>query len=163
MTTQVTIRKTDAINHHDILVSVLDAGVVVSSNRLTDRGRVQENLWDGQTLSISEIEKEISEDLVATEAPAAGTGPRITPQDLEDQVLTEEYHVFPGTMLTVCCITMLNGFTVTGESACAAPENFNQEMGENIARDNAIRKIWPLLGYELKQALHVGGIHNVDA
>ena len=46
-----------------------------------------------------------------------------------------------------------NGFTVTGESACASPENFDAEIGRKIARDNAINKVWPLMGYELKSKL----------
>ena len=46
-----------------------------------------------------------------------------------------------------------NGFTVTGESACASPENFDAELGRKIARQNAINKAWPLMGYHLKQKL----------
>lgn len=50
-------------------------------------------------------------------------------------------------------LVLKNGFTVTGESACASPENFNVEIGRTIARANAINKIWPLMGYELKTKL----------
>lgn len=50
-----------------------------------------------------------------------------------------------------------NGFTVTGESACASPENFNAEIGRKIARENAVNKVWPLMGYALKQRLHDEG------
>jgi hypothetical protein len=57
-------------------------------------------------------------------------------------------------VLTFCTIVLKNGFTVTGESACASPENFNAELGQKIARENAINKIWPLMGYELKERLH---------
>ena len=57
-------------------------------------------------------------------------------------------------LLTFCVITLKNGFTVTGESACASPENFDAELGRKIARQNAINKVWPLMGYELKSALH---------
>ena len=46
-----------------------------------------------------------------------------------------------------------NGFTVTGESACASPENFDVQIGCAIARENAVQKIWPLLGYELRTKL----------
>jgi hypothetical protein len=45
------------------------------------------------------------------------------------------------------------GFTVTGQSACAAPENFNELLGRDIARRNAVAQIWPLLGYELRTYL----------
>lgn len=57
-------------------------------------------------------------------------------------------------LLTICVLVLRSGFTVTGESACASPENFNAEIGRKIARKNAVDKIWPLMGYELKQRLH---------
>lgn len=57
-------------------------------------------------------------------------------------------------LLTFCVLVLKNGFTVTGESACASPENFNEQIGRKVARDNAVNKIWPLMGYELKQRLH---------
>ncbi|POF94359.1 Gp49 family protein [Pseudomonas putida] len=56
-------------------------------------------------------------------------------------------------LLTFCVLVLKNGFTVTGESACASPENFDEEIGRKIARQNAEQKIWPLMGYELKQRL----------
>ena len=57
-------------------------------------------------------------------------------------------------LLTFCVLVLKNGFTVTGESACASPENFDAELGRKIARSNAIDKLGPLLGYALKQRLH---------
>ena len=56
-------------------------------------------------------------------------------------------------LLTFCVITLKNGFTVTGESACVSPENFDAEIGKKIAYDNARNKIWQLEGYLLKQKL----------
>lgn len=56
-------------------------------------------------------------------------------------------------LLTFCVLVLKNGFTVTGESACASPENFDAEIGRKIARENAINKIWMLEGYLLKQKL----------
>lgn len=56
-------------------------------------------------------------------------------------------------LLTFCVLVLANGFTVTGESACASPENFDPEIGKKIARANAVNKIWPLMGYELKSKL----------
>ena len=53
----------------------------------------------------------------------------------------------------MCCLTLKNGFTVTGESACASPENFNAEIGQKIARSNAREKLWPLLGFRLRDQL----------
>ena len=79
--------------------------------------------------------------------------PRLTP-DLIDSVIEKvDYHIFPGSQLTVCCLTLKNGFTVTGESACVSPENFDREIGENVATKNAREKIWALEGYLLKDRL----------
>lgn len=58
-------------------------------------------------------------------------------------------------LLTFCVLVLKNGFTVTGESACASPENFNLEIGKRIAYDNARNKIWSLEGYLLKEKLHL--------
>ncbi len=80
--------------------------------------------------------------------------PRLTPERIDSLIKEEDYHVFKTTCLTVCCLTLKNGFTVTGSGACASPENFNAEIGRKIARKNAREKIWPLEGYLLKQTLH---------
>ena len=114
------------------------------------------------------------------------TAPRITPADIEANITSEHYFtaadgvagaftnaeiaqgrgVYPDeigclktplTLLTFCVLILRNGFTVTGESACASPENFNAELGRKIARQNAVAKIWPLLGFALKERLHAEG------
>ena len=92
-----------------------------------------------------EIEKEIQDKGL--------TAPRLTPDLIESVVAKEEYHILTD-VLTVCVLTLKNGFTVTGESACASPENFDKELGEKIARRNASDKIWSLEGYLLKQRLY---------
>lgn len=81
------------------------------------------------------------------------TAPRVTPDDVDMAISNADYYVFPNTTFTVCLLTLQNGFTVLGESACASPENFNAELGRKIAFDNARNKIWPLLGYALKDKL----------
>lgn len=96
----------------------------------------------------------ITDETVEQEIQRKGLiAPRITPTDLENAIVAEDYHVFPTTQLTVACLTLKNGFTVTGESACASPENFNADLGRRIARENAKQKLWPLLGYALKEKL----------
>jgi len=55
--------------------------------------------------------------------------------------------------LTVCLIVMRNGFTVIGKSAPASPANFDAALGRRLAYDDAIRQIWPLMGFELRQRL----------
>lgn len=82
------------------------------------------------------------------------TAPRITPEDIDKSIRKVEYYIFPESQLTVCCITLKNGFNVTGESACASPENFNKEIGERISYQQAKNKIWMLEGYLLKEQLY---------
>jgi len=81
------------------------------------------------------------------------TAKRITPDMLDAEIVHEQFHVFEGSCLTVCCLTLKNGFTVTGESACASPENFNAEIGQKVSKANARDKIWPLLGFRLRDEL----------
>ena len=119
-------------------------------------------------------------------AAGADVAPRITPADIEANIVREHYFTAwqgaqrafwdeapkncnfvaleqyavdepnrdgPLGLLTFCVLVLKNGFTVTGESACASPENFNAQIGRRIARENAVEKIWPLMGYELKSRL----------
>ena len=79
--------------------------------------------------------------------------PRLTPALIDSTIAHAAYHVFPGTTLTTCCLTLRNGFTVTGESAAASPDNFEESLGRKIAYANARDKIWALEGYLLKQWL----------
>lgn len=81
------------------------------------------------------------------------TAPRVTPELIESLIVSGEYHRFPDTTVTICLLTLENGYTVVGESACASPENFDEELGRKIARDNAKNKIWSLEGYLLRQRL----------
>lgn len=125
---------------------------------------------------------------IQQEIDAKATAPRVTPADIEANIVSEYYFTAgegvigafaagefgshsgdsvtlrrdiaspevlkPSlNILTFCVIVLRNGFTVTGESACASPENFDAEIGRKVARDNAINKIWPLMGYELKSKL----------
>lgn len=92
------------------------------------------------------------------------TAPRVTPEDIAaniageyfftgDQATKDSPQIGTLSLLTFCVLVLKNGFTVTGESACASPENFDAELGRKIARQNAVQKIWPLMGYELKERL----------
>lgn len=80
------------------------------------------------------------------------TAPRLTPTLIDATIAGEQYAVF-NDVLTICVLTLKNGFTVTGESACASPENFDAELGAKIARENARNEIWALEGYALKNRL----------
>ena len=81
-------------------------------------------------------------------------GKRVTLDGLKANIKHVQHIVVPETMLTICVITLNNGFTVTGESACADPSMFNKEIGERISQDNAEKKIWPLMGYALRQEMY---------
>lgn len=83
------------------------------------------------------------------------TAPKVTKEHIESLVVKEQYHVFEGSTFTSCLLTLKNGFTVHGESACVSPENFDAELGRKIARGNAVNKIWMLEGYLLRDKLSV--------
>ncbi len=122
------------------------------------------------------------DDEIEREIKAKGlTAPRVTPQRIEEVIASEHYftadqgavhtsavnsvEVIPtyalGT-LTFCVLLLKNGFTVTGESACASPANFDAELGRKIARANAVAKIWPLEGYLLRQNLYFAELHRLN-
>lgn len=113
------------------------------------------------------------------QAAGANVAPRITPADIEANIIDELYFTaldgYAGTqpntsaeyrhgrinsgtlgLLTFCVLVLRNGFTVMGESACASPANFNAEIGRKVARENAIQKVWPLMGYELRTRIAEG-------
>jgi hypothetical protein len=95
-----------------------------------------------------------NEQAIEKEIQAKGkTAPRVTPEHIDSVIVDESYHQFANTTLIVCVLKLRNGFTVTGESAAASPENFDEEIGRKIARENARDKIWMLEGYLLKQQL----------
>lgn len=77
---------------------------------------------------------------------------RITKGFLESEITNVEYQRLSGT-ITHCTITVKNGFTFTGESACVDPNNYDQAIGEKIAYDNAFEKMWMPYGFALKQKL----------
>ena len=114
----------------------------------------------------------------------ADKGPRVTPADIEAEIASVHFFVASDAIqhenavhehgeagwllgatqqLTFCVIQLRNGFTVTGESACASPENFNAEIGRRIARENAINKVWPLLGFRLRDELARPVLTDTDA
>lgn len=114
----------------------------------------------------------MNDQTIEQEIQAKGlTAPRVTPADIEANIASEHYFTAQDgklgaasrgdtvaiyqelQLLTFCVLVLRNGFTVTGESACASPENFDAELGRKIARLNAVNKLWPLMGYALKDRL----------
>lgn len=107
------------------------------------------------------------------------TAPRVTLRDIDAAIASEHYFtamdgvagscmkngeefppsvksLFPLGLLTFCVLVLKNGFTVVGKSACASPENFDADIGREIARENAVEQMWPLLGFALKDKLARG-------
>lgn len=82
--------------------------------------------------------------------------PRLSPELIDSRIQKAQYYVFSDSLLTICCLTLRNGFTVTGESACVSPENFDADLGRKIAFSHARDKIWALEGYALKERLWLG-------
>ena len=101
------------------------------------------------TKSETQIEQEIQDKGL--------NAPRLTPDLIDAAISDYKFHVFEGSQLTVCCLTLVNGFAITGESACASPENFDAELGREVAFTKARSKVWELEGYLLKQRLHCFG------
>lgn len=124
----------------------------------------------------------MSDEAIEQEIQAKGkTAARVTPADIEANIVSEHYFTagdgYAGALsiseefaekqdaervinppeqldlLTFCVLVLRNGFIVTGESACASPENFDADIGRKVARQNAVQKIWPLMGYELRSKL----------
>ena len=81
---------------------------------------------------------------------------KVTQQNVMDEVQKSTYTILPDGRTTICQITMKNGYTVIGKSACADPTEFNAAEGEKWAWQDALREVWPLLGYALKERLHKG-------
>lgn len=59
-------------------------------------------------------------------------------------------------VLTLCILVMKNGFMVVGKSAPASPANFDAEYGKQFAYEDAIKQLWPLMGFALRDRLAVG-------
>ena len=80
-------------------------------------------------------------------AAVAKTDKRITYTDICDVIVKESYYY--DDTLTICVLTVRNGFKVIGESACVDPANYNKALGDDYARQDAMRKLWPLEAYLL--------------
>ena len=118
----------------------------------------------------------MNDTIMEREIAAKATAPRVTPSDIEAEIVSAHYFVASDAiqhenavhehkhgwllgstqLLTFCVLQLRNGFTVTGESCCASPENFDPEIGRRIARQNAIEKVWPLMGFRLRDKLAGG-------
>lgn len=91
---------------------------------------------------------------------AGKTAPRVTAQHIDSVITQQQYHVFPGTGVTVCCLTLANGYSVVGSSAPASRANYDKAIGEKLARSAARDRIWDLEGYLLRERLHTAEMNG---
>jgi hypothetical protein len=93
----------------------------------------------------NEVEKEIQ---------ARGlNAPRLCPEDIEAVIVGETYTKLPSGKCLICELTLRNGFTVRGEAACVSKENFNEDIGRMVSREDAKGKVWGFEGYLLQERL----------
>jgi hypothetical protein len=85
---------------------------------------------------------------------------KVTKEDIQAKIAGVEYFIMPDGRTTIAHVTLRNGFTVRGESACVNAVNFNKELGEQYAMEKAVDKIWELEGYLLAEQLNK---HPLDA
>ena len=95
------------------------------------------------------FDQQIEEDIVAKGL----NFPRLKPDNIEEVIVGEHYYRFPGTTVTVCCLTLRNGYCVIGQASAVSAENFDTEIGQKVARQHANDQIWALEGYLLKQRI----------
>lgn len=81
--------------------------------------------------------------------------PKITLEHIQSKIVGESYTTLPSGKVMVCELTLRNGYTVRGEAAVVCKENFVQEIGQKISKQNAVNQIWQLEGYLLQERLHV--------
>lgn len=86
------------------------------------------------------------------ESAAKAVAPRVTLDSMTAKIAIEQY-VLVDEILTICILKMANGFYVVGESAPASPANFDAQLGRKFAYENAIRQLWKLEGYSLRDKL----------
>ena len=150
-------------------VFVVDDSCYVLKNLINGEFKSSPYIF-GEALEVLLGLPENPRDALSKSTPPANESPKVTIDDIEDNIVSEHYFTaldgvagsygglpnpYPDELglLTFCVLVLRNGFTITGESYCASPENFDAEIGKKIARQNAVQKIWPLMGYALKNKL----------
>lgn len=107
----------------------------------TERASAASAVSPATRVSLADIEANIHTEYFITGDMIAEAAPGMTP-------IPPSLHV-----LTICIIVCKNGFTVIGKAAPADAQNFNPELGRKFAREDAIRQLWPLMGYALREKL----------
>lgn len=87
---------------------------------------------------------------------------KVTLQGIKDKIKGITYTLLPNSRTTVCQLTLANGFTIEGQSACVSIENYNQVLGENYAYEDALNNCWKFEGYLLAERLHAASINPAE-
>lgn len=82
------------------------------------------------------------------------TAPRLSPNKIDALIKCTQYWRVPNTTTTVCAMTLQNNFVIIGKSASASMTNFDEELGKQIAYQDAREQIWQYAGYELRSELY---------
>jgi len=90
------------------------------------------------------------------------TALRVTPELLDAAIISEEYYTFNDSKTTICILELKNNYKVDGSSFCVSPENFDEEIGKDIAKQNARDKLWPLLGFLLAEHIKPSNLLGLD-
>lgn len=99
----------------------------------------------------------------AEAAAVAKTPSRVTLEHILAKIGDEQYHQLgPHGQLTLCVMTMKNGYVIVGKSAPADPKNFDAELGRRFAREDCLRQLWPLEGYLLCEQLRRDKLANAS-
>lgn len=95
-----------------------------------------------------EIEKELQDKGL--------NAPRLCPDDIDAAIVSETFITLPSGKAMVCELILRNGFSVRGESSCVSKDNFNEDIGKKISREDARNKVWMLEGYLLQEKVYQG-------
>lgn len=105
-----------------------------------------------KTLNITELEDKIKN----------MPGVKVTKPFMEKRIVAVDYQQLPKTTVIICNITLDNGFSVRGESACVDPNNFNEDIGRTLAYNKAFDKLWPFFGFLLSEMMHIASKDKED-
>lgn len=151
--------QTSEQNEAEVDAQVAGEQASAIADEVVDETEVQE-LEDGDATQ-EPIVDEVADDLPPVDP---GDGTKVTEGDLENEILGTDFlnvgqavgaiSGHPLHNLTLCFLTLKNGYTVMGQSACVDSKNYRKDIGEQYARIDAVKKLWPLLGFRLADKLH---------
>ena len=91
------------------------------------------------------------------------TAPKVVSSEIENEIVNEYYRNAGSAVkapegsplynVTLCFLQLRNGFVIIGKSACVVAANFNEDIGRQLAREDAVKQVWPFLGSRLADTL----------